>query len=238
MKTGSVAADDYVIDVARMPQAAQVWVREIRSTPENDQARYMQIFERLNAVVFGRGRFPWCEGDKKLPLKQRRAFLREVDDLHRSGTAWPHLRMGRWDAQLGDYAYVPFLPRVDRSEARRPSKRPDHLPYCVFWTGAYWAPADSAKCRREAGYAPLMMCWPPPLPSAGQYICSGPRARFAYRIAEVERFSPPRTVKRYTCRLWCVRVDPKHVPKGVDILPFYWHPRKRASRRASVDGAL
>ena len=89
-------------------------------------------------------------------------------------------------------------------------------------------PCSNVKDRREAGYLPLQMCWPAPLPKPGSYLVNrSGRGRLAYLIAEVERFNPPRGAHRYTCRLWCTRLLPEDIPKrrGVVVHTFYWHPR-------------
>jgi hypothetical protein len=107
-------------------------------------------------------------------------------------------------------------------------------PYCVAWSGAYWWPCRDVKERRQAGYLALMMCWPAPLPKAGEYITNqSGRGRFIYEINEVEKFTPPRTAKRYTCRLWVRRyligeILPIDNPT---IHRFYWHPRKKTRTR-------
>lgn len=90
--------------------------------------------------------------------------------------------------------------------------------------------ASAADLRRQ-GFVGLMMCWPKPLPREGDYLSSGARARFNYRIVHVERFEQPRTVKRFTCRLWCERVAPDDVPSSARKLAFYWHKRPKAKGR-------
>lgn len=226
MSAAKSGVGSYVIDAGRLPAAAQAWVRCVRATPAGGRDRSLAIYDRLSRVTFGHRSLSFCANWTYVPLRERRRLLREVDDLHREGVPWPHMQMGRWDATLGDYAFEPFLPRVDPEERRSPTRRPDHLPYCVYWTGAYWAPAHTPRRRREAGYVGLLMCWPPPLPAAGTYLLSGTRARFAYRICETERFARPRTARRYTCRLWCLRTDPRAVPRDAIIHPFYWHARR------------
>lgn len=173
--------------------------------------------------MFGHRNLDFVNNWKYVPVKERRKILREVDDLHRKGAPWPKMPFGRGGA------LVPFTPLVMPEEMRKPTPRPDHLPYCVYWSGAYWRPCRSTKERTDGGYVGLMMCWPPPVPKTGNYILSGDRARYAYRIAEVERFEKPRTAKRYTFRLWCERVAPECVPESAVLHPFYWHPRKRAA---------
>jgi hypothetical protein len=116
-------------------------------------------------------------------------------------------------------------------QTRRRTTRPERG-VTLRWDGMLWVPCRSLRERREAGYVALPMCWPPSLPKPGTFLLSGEHARFAYRVCEVERFSPPRGAKRYTCRLWCDRVDPQRIPKGATVLPFYWHPRVRKLRRA------
>jgi len=187
--------------------------------------RRVAIFDRLMIVTFGHRSVSFVKDWKYVPIRRRRALLRKVDELHRAGYPWPTMPMGPRDS------LIPFIPRVEPEECRPPSPRPDHLPYCLQWTGAYWAPCQTLTDRKAAGYVPLLMCWPPPLPSAGAYLLSGDRARFAYRVAEVERFDAPRGTKRWTCRLWCQRVDPLTLPATANVLSFYWHPRKR--RRAA-----
>ncbi|HZT13642.1 MAG TPA: hypothetical protein VFA29_12595, partial [Candidatus Baltobacteraceae bacterium] len=118
---------------AVLSASARVFVRQARATPEGQDPRSHEIFQRLHACMFGRGNFPFCKGDKTLPLRERRKMLREVDDLHRSGVAWPHWRVGPYDDAIDDFGLVPFIVRVDPDECRKPSKRPDHLPYCVEW---------------------------------------------------------------------------------------------------------
>jgi hypothetical protein len=86
------------------------------------------------------------------------------------------------------------------------------------------------KDLREAGYLPLQMTWPKPLPKAGTYLRTRGRARFAYRICEVERYDAPRGQYRFTCRLWCVRVLPEDVPVDALVHSFYWNPRKKKKR--------
>lgn len=180
------------------------------------------IWSRLSAVIFGRpDRFLRMKNRIILSLGARKRLHREVDRLHRKGEPWPY-----WPAGRGG-AMVPFTTRVDVPEIVAPTARPDHLPYCVRWTGAYWAPCGTPKQRRDAGYVALMMCWPGALPEAGTYLSTGARARFVYRIAEVEAFRPPRGSKRYTCRLWCDRLAPDAVPKTAAVASFYWHPREK-----------
>jgi hypothetical protein len=157
-------------------------------------------------------------------VAQRRELARMIDYLHHRGARWPMMpkRPGQPDTE-----WWPLTPAV--RGATRPQSPRIERGYCVRWTGAFWAPCSGVKERRAAGYLPLMMCWPPPLPKFGEYLSSGPRARFIYRIAEVERFRPPRTAKRLTCRLWCERVLPEDVPRRAVHHAFYWHARSRAA---------
>lgn len=180
-----------------------------------------EIFARLHRVVFGHRSLSFVRDWKYVPVRERRRLLREVDDLHREGAPWPRMPFGRGGAS------EPWKPRVAHDELLPRTQRPDNLPYCVTWSGAYWRPCCTAKERQQAGYVGLMMCWPPPIPQCGTFIVSGERARFAYRVVEVARFSRPRTAKRYTCRLWCVRLDPRDIPHAATVHRFYWHPRKR-----------
>ena len=163
----------------------------------------------------------------ELSLRERRRLAARIDRMHAQGEAWPFLPR---EPDLPSTAWLPLVPRVHDDERRAPSPRPDHLPYCIRWTGAFWAPCSSLKQRRDAGYLPFMMVWSGDLPRASEYLTSGPRARFAYRVAEVERFSTPRGRKGYTCRIWCNRVDPQSLPRGAVVREFFWHPRGKRGR--------
>lgn len=156
--------------------------------------------------------------------RERLRLAKRVDDLHAMGGWWP--RMGKHSP--GDPDTFVFCPNVTYiTDQRRESPDRPERGYCVWWTGMFWAPCGTPKRRREHGYVPMSMCWPPPKPKAGHYISSGARAKFIYRICEVEPFKPPRGAKKFTCRLWCERVLPEDVPAGIVHHTFYWHPRKR-----------
>jgi hypothetical protein len=184
---------------------------------------------RLFMVLLALADFSGARDDRSTHiLTEQRELARKIDDLHRRGASWPMLPTHPGSADTGWYPFTPAARGVSRPRSRRPERG-----YCVRWTGAFWAPCMGVKGRREAGYIGLMMCWPPPIPKTGAYLSSGPRARFWYRVCEVERFRPPRGAKRFTCRLWCERVDPMLVPKRATIVPFYWHPRESGRRPAA-----
>jgi hypothetical protein len=168
----------------------------------------------------------WDDAPRK-SVSERRRIAAKIDRLHREGAAWPYLDMG-----YGAQSRYDMIPLRAASCAVRGATRPRspriERGYCVRWNGAFWSPCHGVKERREAGFLPLLMCWPPPLPKAGDYVLSGDRARFGYRIMEVEPFHPPRSAKRYTCRLWCERVVPATIPKRATVHTFYWHKRKAA----------
>lgn len=153
--------------------------------------------------------------------RERVELARKIEDLFRRGAPWPWMPGMRSDDSDG-FWFTPSSCGQTRPRTERP--RND---WCLRWNGLFWAPCRTVKERRESGYVPLLMCWPPPRPRPGEFIVSGERARFAYRVAEVERFDPPRGVKRWTCRLWCERVDPLLVPKSAVSHRFHWHPRPR-----------
>lgn len=157
--------------------------------------------------------------------RDRIELARKIEDLFRRGAHWPKMRGGRDDGS-DDFYFTPSALGQTRPRTERPRNG-----YCLRWNGMLWEPCRTLKERREAGFLPLMMCWPPPVPKSGDYLSSGERARFIYRIVEVERFRPPRGEKKYTCRLWCERVLPEDVPRNATMHTFYWHPR--AKRRAA-----
>jgi hypothetical protein len=156
---------------------------------------------------------------ERIHAPRRREMAVEIDALVAAGTPWPWMGHG-WGW---------FRVRADRGQGERPQTERPQTGYCVRWNGSWWEICGGVKERRDAGYVPLMMCWPGKLPQAGSYLTSGPRARFVYQIAEVEKFKPPRTAKRYTCRLWCQRVLHEDVPKEAHVHDFRWHPRKKAA---------
>lgn len=183
-----------------------------------DPERYAQLVDALLAFIDLSGALG------KTPHRsdtERRRLASLIDRLAGDGTPWPNL------GPVVDHK--PLLPR-DRTVGRAQTRRPVRG-YCVRWNGSFWAPCFSQAERRAAGHVGLIMCWPPPIPKTGEYIVSGNRARFAYRVAEVERFRPPRGTKRYTCRLWCERVDPEIVPRRARVHAFYWHPRGQKPAR-------
>lgn len=194
----------------------------------SDRRSVSPIYDRLSKVMFGHRSLSFVNDWKYVPLRERRRLLREVDDLHRTGSPWPKM----WD---GKDRWFWFTPRVEPEESRRPTSRPDHLPYCLEWSGAYWRPINKVKQRRVAGYLPLPMTWPPPLPKAGSYLVNrSGRGRLAYRICEVERFDKPRGQHRFTCRLWCERLLLDDIPKGAKVHRFYWHSRRKQFRRIAA----
>lgn len=148
---------------------------------------------------------------------RRRAIAAEIDALVAAGTPWP------W---MGD-DWGWFRVKADRGQGEREQTARPTPGYCVRWNGSWWEICKGVLERRVAGYVPMSMCWPPPKPKSGHFISSGARAKFIYRIAEVEPFSPPRGQHKFTCRLWCERVLPEDVPANVVHHAFYWHPRKR-----------
>lgn len=189
----------------------------------------MPIFERLNAIVQshinarrkGEPEPAWhVDRSRILPLSVRLRLCREVDALHRAGYRWAWMRWGV------DDRLSPWSPKIYPEEERKPTPRPDHLPYCLTWYRAFWMPCKTVKERRESGYLQLPMTWPAPLPKPRSYLVNrSGRGRFAYLIAEVERYAKPRGTNRYTCRLWVTR-HPLTVVKSSDVVhTFYWHAR-------------
>ncbi len=162
-----------------------------------------------------------CEA---LPVAIRRKLAGYIDDLHRAGARWPRFPDGPWG--IKDW---PLGCRVRGVTCQRTD--PPQRGYCVRWTGAFWQPCARVKERREAGYVGLSMRWPGDKPKPGEYLTTGERARFAYRVAEIERFDQPRGARRYTCRIWCERVDPLLVPKKATVHVMRWdaRPRRKAA---------
>jgi hypothetical protein len=167
----------------------------------------------------------------RLHAPRRRQIAVEIDSLVAANTPWP------W---MGD-DWGWFRVKANRGQGERPQSERPRTSYCVRWNGSWWEICRGVRERREAGYVPLMMCWSAPLPRAGDYLSSGSRARFAYAIAEVEEFEPPRTTQRYTCRLWCRRIlaedlpNADALPAGATLHAFAWHKQKktRVDRRHS-----
>ncbi|MGD0053271.1 MAG: hypothetical protein ABSD03_15820 [Vulcanimicrobiaceae bacterium] len=196
----------------------------IREGSDFEDDRCFEIAALLQGLVNYRGRILRDKNAPALALKREREMCARIDQLHRDGAPWP-----RW-ASYSSSRMNDRPVNVRHRVRRKPSPRPERG-YCVRWTGGYWIPCFTGRERREAGYVGLPMCWPPPVQEVGAYIWSGERARFVYRICEVERVEKPRSAKRYTCRLWCDRVLPEDVPADAVRLTFYWHPRAKAKQR-------
>jgi hypothetical protein len=198
--------------------SALMWASQPKGPDKREHLLHGLLHGLLGSGLYG----------KPLSRSLLRQMCAAIDELHRDGVRWPI-----WEPDVcgpgnmsGKVLYI--RAPITRKQSPRPS-----VSYCTFWNGAFWVPCDTPKRRKEAGYVGLLMCWPPPLPKPGDYICSGARARFAYRIVEVERFAKPRTAKRYTCRLWCDRIDPADIPNGAQLHSFYWHKRNRSNHSAA-----
>jgi hypothetical protein len=81
------------------------------------------------------------------------------------------------------------------------------------------------------------MRWNRDLPWIGDYLINRNRrkARFGYRIVDVDRFETPRGRWSFNCRLWCERVLPEDVPASKtgdrnQVHTFWWFPRQRQRR--------
>jgi hypothetical protein len=162
-------------------------------------------------------------GNRK-PVDYRMRVASEIDKTFRDGAAWPVMHASR-DGSRDFY----FVPRAGFTIA--PSLPRPEVGYCVRWTGAFWAPVTKVKDRIAAGYLPLKMRWPKPLPKAGDFLCSGPRARCVYAIRMVERLDPHLNSQRWTCRLWCDRILPEDLPSDARVHSFWWDPRGKRKRR-------
>jgi hypothetical protein len=152
--------------------------------------------------------------------RERRAIAARIDRLAADGTPWPSFQIGSGDPSK---PVLPVTTPLERARTRRPRRG-----YCVRWNGAFWIPCQTQRERRDAGYVSLTMRWAGPKPHVGSILCSGPRARHAYRIHEVERFDTPRGTKRYTCRLWCERIAPDLIPKRTTVHAIYWDARGKS----------
>jgi hypothetical protein len=158
-------------------------------------------------------------------VTERRELAARIDDLHRRGAKWPMLPRC---FGVPDTDWFPFAP-PPRGATRVQSRRPAPG-YCVRWNGAFWVPCRTQAERRGAGYVGLTMRWPGPKPAIRSFMWSGPRARHAYQVSEIERFDRPRGAGRYTCRIWCLRIAPSDVPKKAKPQAILWDPRRRLRR--------
>jgi len=152
--------------------------------------------------------------------RERVEIAQHIEDLFRRGVPWP-----KFPASLVGREDFWFTPAP--LDGRRPQTPRPRNDYCLRWDGMLWVPCRTIKERREAGYVGLLMRWPGTKPKSGEYLTTGDRARFAYRVAEIERFDEPRGARRYNCRIWCERGDPLLVPKTATVHEMRWDARPR-----------
>jgi hypothetical protein len=59
-------------------------------------------------------------------------------------------------------------------------------------------------------------------PHRGEWLCSGPRAKVAYEIAEVRKVA---ALGAPTYKLRCVRHPPADIPEGAHVYGIVWDKR-------------
>jgi hypothetical protein len=66
------------------------------------------------------------------------------------------------------------------------------------------------------------------MPARGHWVCSGPRAKVAYEIAEDVKVA---SIGCLTFKLKCLRHSPADIPEGATVHGIVWDRRKGKKRR-------